>query len=486
VNEDSLEPTAPIGAPTFQDLIEAAPDAVVLADESGRIQLVNGQAERLFGYTRKELLGQSVDILLPARFREQHVAHRAAYARDPRHRPMGAGFDLYGQRKDGTEFPTEISLSSLATPQGRLVMAALRDVSDRKRMQQDLIEAAPDAVVLVDENGRIQLVNGQAERLFGYTRKELLGQSVDMLLPQRFRRGHAAHREGYTRDPRYRPMGAGLDLFGQRKDGTEFPTEISLSSLATEHGRVVMAAIRDVTESKRLQREREQAIQGREELLSLVSHDLQNAVNVLVLNTMLLLRTHVTTEREAGMQRYGQIVHDAAVSMGRLIRDLIDARQIEGGRFGVNQEREDVRALTAEVVEALQALAAPKSIVLAAEIAPGLGEALCDRERIYQVLNNLIGNAIKFTPDGGRVQVEVRNVEDTIQIGVVDSGPGIAAEDVPHVFDRHWQGEGNARRRGTGLGLYIVKAIVEAHGGRIWVENQPQSGAGFHFTLERA
>jgi protein-histidine pros-kinase len=350
---------------------------------------------------------------------------------------------------------------------------------------QNLIEAAPDAVVLVDEAGRIQLVNGQAERLFGYTRRELLGQSVDMLLPQRFRGGHAAHREGYTRDPRYRPMGAGLDLFGQRKDGTEFPTEISLSSLATERGRVVMAAIRDVTESKRLQREREQAIKAREELLSLVSHDLQNAVNVLVLNTLLLLRTHATNEREAGMQRYGRIVHDAAVSMGRLIRDLIDARQIEGGRFGVSRQPEDVPALVAEVVESLQALAAQKSIVLAAEIEPGLGEALCDRERIYQVLNNLIGNAIKFTPDGGRIQVEARNVDGAIRIGVVDSGPGIPAEDAPYVFDRHWQGEGNARRRGTGLGLYIVKAIVEAHRGRIWVENRPESGAGFYFTLER-
>jgi protein-histidine pros-kinase len=326
-------------------------------------------------------------------------------------------------------------------------------------------------------------VNGQAERLFGYSRDELVGQSVDLLLPQRFRTGHAAHREGYARDPRHRPMGAGQGLFGQRKDGTEFPTEISLSSLKGEGGLLVMAAIRDVTESRRLQAEREQAVQAREELLSLVAHDLQNAVNVLVLNTVLLLRHSPQSDSEAGLHRYGRILHDSATAMGRLIRDLLDARQIDDGHFGIHTQSEDLTALVAEVVDSLQAVAAQKSIALTLDTDPEPAAASCDRERIYQVLNNLVGNSIKFTPDGGRIRVETRMTGGGLRIGVIDNGPGIPDDDLPYVFERHWQGKGNERRRGTGLGLYIVKAIVEAHGGRIWVESEPRSGAGFYFTV---
>ncbi|MGW7133915.1 PAS domain S-box protein [Streptomyces bobili] len=237
----------------FRGLLEAAPDAMVIVDDAGRIRLVNAQTEMLFGYRREELLGQPVELLIPGRFHAQHAQHREAYAATRQVRPMGAGLELNGLRKDGTEFPVEISLSPLETTDGLLVSAAVRDVSDRKAAEErfrGLLEAAPDAMVIVDDAGRIRLVNAQTEMLFGYRREELLGQPVELLIPGRFHAQHAQHREAYAATRQVRPMGAGLELNGLRKDGTEFPVEISLSPLETTDGLLVSAAVRDVSDRK--------------------------------------------------------------------------------------------------------------------------------------------------------------------------------------------------------------------------------------------
>ncbi|MEU6221940.1 PAS domain S-box protein [Streptomyces sp. NPDC047022] len=237
----------------FRGLLEAAPDAMVIVDDAGIIRLINAQTEALFGYRREELLGHPVELLVPGRFRTHHTEHRNAYAHNQQVRPMGAGLDLYGLRKDGTEFPVEISLSPLETADGLLVSAAVRDVSERKAAEErfrGLLEAAPDAIVIVDDTGIIRLINAQTEALFGYRREELLGHPVELLVPGRFRTHHTEHRNAYAHNQQVRPMGAGLELYGLRKDGTEFPVEISLSPLETADGLLVSAAVRDVSERK--------------------------------------------------------------------------------------------------------------------------------------------------------------------------------------------------------------------------------------------
>ena len=207
--------------------------------------------ERLFGYPRSELLGETIEKLIPERLRGHHVGHRERYFHKPNVREMGAGLDLWGRRKDGSEFPIEISLSPLSTARGMYATASIRDISARRKSQQQfraLLESAPDAMVILNERSEIMLINAQTERMFGYRREALIGRSVEVLIPERLRGHHENDRERHFLTPNVSGSGAGLELWGRRKDGGEFPIEVSLSPMETESGTWGTAAIRDVSE----------------------------------------------------------------------------------------------------------------------------------------------------------------------------------------------------------------------------------------------
>jgi len=243
-----------LGDDFFRLAVEAAPNAMIMVDHEGRIILVNAQTEKLFGYRREELLGQSIERLVPDRFRSAHPGHRNSFFANPHTRSMGAGRDLFGRRKDGTEVPVEIGLNPLKTAEGSFVLAAVVDITERQRAEERfrlVVESAPNAMIMVDDKGRIVLVNAQSERLFGYGRQELLGQSIDLLVPARFRGNHPQHRSSFLANPSPRPMGADRELYGIRKDGTEVQVEIGLNPIHSTEGAYVLASIVDISARKR-------------------------------------------------------------------------------------------------------------------------------------------------------------------------------------------------------------------------------------------
>ena len=254
---EGIRPTQPRAL--FENLFAFSPDAIVLVDRTGRIIEANPQVERLFGYLCSELLGSAVEILIPERFRQLHPAHRDGYYSEPQMRPMGAGLELHGRRKDGSEFPVDIMLSPVETAEGVVILGVIRDISERKQKDEelretraifeDLFESSPDAILETSRQGLIVRVNARVESMFRYDRGELIAQPINILVPERFRHAHLMHLERYHAAPRTRAMGDGLDLYGLRKDGSEFPVEIMLSPLRVGES-LALAVVRDVTQRK--------------------------------------------------------------------------------------------------------------------------------------------------------------------------------------------------------------------------------------------
>jgi len=479
----------------YRGLLEAAPDAMVVVNQCREIVLLNLQAEKQFGYYRDELVGQKVTNIIPKGFAERLIADDLRTAADALAQQIGTGLELIGRRKDGSEFPIEIMLSSLESAEGILVTAAIRDISVRKAAEEHLaqmegryrglLEAAPDAMVVVDQGGEIVLLNVQAEKQFGYRRDELVGQKMKSLIPEGFAERLTADALRSAEDALAQQIGTGIELNGRRKDGSEFPIEIMLSPLESAEGVLVTAAIRDITKRKKaeanLLQKVEELNRSNEELEQfayIASHDLQEPLRMVASYTQLLSKRY-KGKLDSDADEFIAFAVDGASRMQRLIQDLLAYSRV-GTKGNDLRDTSSEEALEQALINLRGAIEASGAQVTH----DPLPTVLADEMQLVQLFQNLVGNAIKYqNPGVPRIHISAaRNGGKQWTFSIKDNGLGIDPQYFEKIFGMFQRLHKREEFAGTGVGLAICKKIVERHGGSISVESQPGQGSTFRFA----
>ncbi len=510
-------------------IVESSDDAILGKSLSGEITSWNAGATRIFGYEAEEAIGKHVSFLAwPGEEKQVEVLLEKL-----RHGERVDHFEVARKHKSGRKIFVSLSLSPILDSSGTIIGIAkiARDITDRKTAEEvqaanelrllalteqeatahaevlaerkfrELIENAPDAILQVDPAGVIIIANRTAETMFRYSREELLGKGVEMLVPSANRAGHAAHRRAFASAGMTRPMGLGLDLLARRKDGSQFSVEISLSPVQTEGGVNVTAVIRDVTERKLTeqrvrtlqesymtelearQKEAERLNRLKSEFMASISHELRTPLHTII-GFAELLEEEAEASLNEKQRRFLHHIHADSEHLLSLINDVLDLSRIEAGGLHLRAESLDLQEIVTEAVNAIRPYADSKSVSV--QEGNHLDVSVwADPTRLRQILYNLLSNGAKFTKAGGEVRVDGVIEGSYVKIVVSDTGLGIAPEECIRIFDKFYQVGFTpvGVREGTGLGLAICKQLVEMQGGKIWVESEPQKGSRFQFTL---
>lgn len=523
----------------FRGLLEQYQDAIVIVDKHGTIEFVNNQFKSKFGYDPGEVIGKPLELLLPERFKMKHVGHRIKYMAHPVSRPMGIGLDLFAQRKDGTEFPVDISLVPFETEKGMVFTAFIRDLSDRKRYEAQQKFLADTSVLLsenIDFDKRlVNMVNLCIPFLADYailyiSEKNRFIPKVSLHVEKFRMKDLESLASSLFLKPEISPYRAGAITETMEPLHIENVTEFFLQTITpgedefkmfyalnpkallfvplVARERIIGVFVLVMSSSERkfseddikfielvgyrmslsidnsnLYHEAQQAIREREDVLSIVSHDLRNPLSAIKSGFQLVNIFAKANEHEK-LNKLVSTLTEASNFMERLINDLLDFSKIQQGVLPVKLEEVSVKKLIEDVIQSVITKAKEKSIDLTYKIPENDSMLICDPYRIKQVLNNLIGNAIKFTPEKGKIVLSVKDQMENFYFSVSDSGPGIPENNLPHIFERYWQ-EKKTAHLGTGLGLFISKGIVDAHNGRIWAESKIGQGSEFQFEISK-
>jgi PAS domain S-box-containing protein len=458
--------------------VQSGRHAIVTVTPDGAIKTWNPGAERLFGFTAAEAIGNSFEIVIPADRRDEHLALLEKSLGDE----AVENLETVRATKGGRRIEVSVSARPVKSSNGEIVEVAkiTRDLTEQRFAEEKLrlaVESCPSGMVMVDRTGKIVMVNAEIERLFGYPRDELIGQPIEIVVPLALRSQHVRHRDGFMRHPRTHNMGVGRELFGLRKDGTEFPIEVVLNSIQASEGRLVLGVIVDISERKRLQR-------LKDEFVSTVSHELRTPLTS-ISGSLGLLVGGATGKLPDSAERLLAIAQSNSQRLVRLVNDILDIEKMESNRIAFNFKRVEARTLVEQVIDANRGFADGYGVRVRLEPASAAGEVHADPDRLAQVVTNLLSNAIKFSPPNGEVMVSVERRDHLVRISVRDHGPGIPVKFRPHIFEKFAQADATDARRkgGTGLGLSIVKEIVDRLGGRVHFEDAPGGGTVFHVDL---
>lgn len=499
-------------------LLEAAVDGIVSIDEKGIIQNVNPAAERMFGYAAEEMTGRNITLLMPSPYRDEHDRYLAHYLATGERKIIGIGREVVGLRKDGTTFPMDLSVAEARVGAERSFLGIIRDISERKRAEERfrlVVESAPNAIVMSNAKGEIVLVNTQTEKSFGYRREELVGQLVEILVPERFRAKHPGYRASFFASPQARPMGSGRDLYGLRKDGSEFPIEIGLNPIQTGDGVLVLSAIVDITERKRAEdalhkskedlertvselRAKNEEVRAMTqqlwqtaklasvgELAASIAHELNNPLGTVVLRIeSMLARTPETDPRRRALE----IVDQEAKRMGELVANLLQFSRRGDGQISTV----DIAQELTKAVELIHHHLRSRLITVVQEFTPHTPAIFTDRQKLRQVFLNLLTNASDAMSKGGTLTLRVAptNLSDlkpgvdgkpAVLIEFADTGAGIPAEHLERIMEPFFTTKEEGK--GTGLGLAICRRVVQEGQGTINISSEAGKGTTVRIVL---
>ncbi|MGB8892901.1 MAG: PAS domain S-box protein [Pseudolabrys sp.] len=476
----------------FRLAVEAAPSGMIMADSEGRIILINAYTEKLFGYGRDELTGQKLEMLVPERFRGKHSGLRAGYITQPTIRPMGVGQDLFALRKDGGEFPVEIGLSPIATDQGTMVLAAIVDITERKQSEEAqklrlILETALDAVVVMTSDGIVADWNDRAVSIFGWLRDEAVGRTMaDLIIPERYREAHKNGLQRYLRTRQGDALGRRIELSGIKKNGEEFPVELSISAIQDGERILFVGCLRDMTEHHALRLARTEVARVTQrmamgEMTASIVHEIKQPLAAIALNANAGLRwlTRTAPNLDEIRDALNRVVTDT-----NRTNEVIDGIRSVFKKENQTKARQDVNKLIREVLTLVGSDTEAQHIAVRTQLSDGLREVPANLVQLRQVMVNLITNAIDAMstvvdrPRVLRLKTEAHE-PSYLLITVEDSGIGIDPESMNRIFDPFF----TTKSHGMGMGLSICRSIVENHGGRLSVSLGPSHGSIFHVFL---
>lgn len=472
----------------FKLMVEASPTALILVNRFGEIIYLNISAEKLFNYNKNELLGKTIDILIPGDFHSVHNIYLEKFFLKPESRQMGGNKELFAQKKNGIKFPVEIGLNPIETINGTSVLAAIIDISERKRASKQfrlVVESAPNAMILADNLGQIVMINRQTEILFNYTKEELIGKKVEILVPNRYRDIHLHHRETFYKSPLTRSMGSGRDLYALSKNGVEIPIEIGLNLIPQEDESFVLISIIDITERKKNEetfkeyiRKIEHKNKELEQFTYIASHDLSTPIhNIIGLISLISEDESVFNNKELTQKlRY---IENSTIRMKELIKGLLNY-----SRLGKKTELKEVNlnSLVNDVLADLDFLIKKKEAQINIDSLPVIRVFELEIRLLFQ---NIIGNALKYVDEKTSPSINISAKQDNScwQFAVKDNGIGIPNNQKDKIFLLFQRLHSHSEYEGIGIGLAHCKKILELHNGKIWVDSEIGIGSTFYFSI---